>query len=227
MRRGFVRGPIRAPQGKVDMSCVYPGGGMRPNPPPLPALAGESLVSFPRLQQENDGVPQYHTAAPLLPAEGAMRKGQQMPSWNSKKALGYSTISRAASSTNLDLEQSTVTWRRYLCLRFSWVSLPSESRCLSSAIVPAPVLPCKAKKGAGHPPRARRRESLTVCCLRTVIIVPRPPRSGQRPQLMQSCRHQASSGCKGTGTRGKMRQLLYAREKIMPPSLTLLRSTIW
>lgn len=149
-------------------------------------------------------MPQYHTAAPLLPAEGAMRKGQQMPSWNSKKALGYSTISRAASSTNLDLEQSTVTWRRYLCLRFSWVSLPSESRCLFSAIVPAPVLPCKAKKGAGHPPpRARRRESLTVCCLRTVIIVPRPPRSGQWPQLMQSCRHQASSGGEGTGTRGK------------------------
>lgn len=38
MRRGFVRGPIRAPQGKVDMSCAYPGGGMRPNPLPIASV---------------------------------------------------------------------------------------------------------------------------------------------------------------------------------------------
>lgn len=165
-------------------------------------------------------MPQYHTAAPLLPAERchAQRAANAVVQLQTRKPWATSTISRAASSTNLDPEQSTVTWRRYLRLRFSWVSLPSESRCLSSAIVPARRT-CRAKKKRSrtHTPRARRRESLTVCCLRTVIVVPRPPRSVQWPQLMQSCRHQASSGGEGTGDKEKMRQLLYARGEDYAP----------
>lgn len=107
-------GPHPCATGKVDMSCAYPRGGMRPNPP-IASIARKSGGERAHgLQQENNWVPRYHTAASFPHPRDARLRGLQ----NRRETRGpwsYSTMSSAASSTrNLDHEQSTVTWRRYL-----------------------------------------------------------------------------------------------------------------
>lgn len=126
---------------KVDMSCVYPGWRNAAEPAPLAILPG-GLGSFMVTAGHHLGCLSIHTAAPSCP-RGARRKDtsskktfvklESLELGNSHGA-GLSTMSSTASSRNLDSEQSTVTWTRYLScpVLCFWVSLPSESNCLSS-----------------------------------------------------------------------------------------------
>lgn len=165
---------------KVDMSCACPRGGMRPNPPHWQYRRGDWEASW--SQQEGHLSASLFTP-PLRPVRKVPCVRAAKPSWNSralglggavgvlKRPLALSTISSTASSRNLDTEQSTVTWTRYLSSLLSCVFGSASLLSQDVSLPHSPSARIAVQKRNRAPSQDRKEESLTVCCLRTLIII--------------------------------------------------------